>query len=59
MTLNLLCSWERIGLTNYVVGALDHTTFEDLNNRGYPVYPVYKQSLLGGEELKSAEKRRE
>lgn len=59
MTLNLVCSWEKIGLTNYVVGALDKAVFEVLESKGHAVFPAYKQSLLGGEELKSAEKRRE
>lgn len=59
MTLNLLCSFENVMLTNYVVGALDEEVYALLKSKGHPVIAAYKESILGGDELASAVKHKE
>lgn len=59
IVLNLLCSFERIQLTNYIVGALDKTILISLASRGYPVFPAYESSKLREGELASTVEREE
>lgn len=45
--MNLLCSLEKLGLTNYIVGALDKPMYDLLIAKGHPTFPAFEQSLLG------------
>lgn len=56
LTLNQLCSFKRIKLTNYVIGALDERIYMRLKRKGYPVFLAFQDKAAGGYEVESVQK---